>query len=99
MRAEGAAARHAPRYYNSVVAIDDGGEIIDAVDKVHLVPFGEYLPFADCSTRFGIDQHRRRADELSRPARQRHPIALPAGCSAVPFICYEIIFPDELMRG
>ena len=33
------------RVFNSVYVIGDDGEILSAYDKVHLVPFGEYLPF------------------------------------------------------
>ena len=82
-----------PLYYNSVIAIDDSGEIVDAVDKVHLVPFGEYLPFADVAARFGIEQLV--AGPMNFVAgSQRHPLELPGGIKASPFICYEIIFPD-----
>jgi apolipoprotein N-acyltransferase len=83
----------APLYYNSVLAINDGGEIVDAVDKVHLVPFGEYIPFADLAARFGIGQL------VAGPMNfvggsQRHPLELPGGARTSPFICYEIIFPE-----
>jgi apolipoprotein N-acyltransferase len=33
------------RFYNTIYAIDDEGQIIGSADKAHLVPFGEYLPF------------------------------------------------------
>ena len=88
-----AAERQRAAYYNSVVAIDDSGEIVDAVDKVHLVPFGEYLPFADMLARFGVEQLV--AGPMNFVAgSQRHPLNCPAGSRALPFICYEIIFPD-----
>lgn len=82
-----------PLYYNSVVAIDDAGTIVDAVDKVHLVPFGEYIPFADLAARFGIEQLI--AGPMNFEAGSvRYPLTLPGGVPAAPFICYEIIFPD-----
>lgn len=81
-----------PLYYNSVLAIDDEGRIADAVDKVHLVPFGEYIPFADIAARLGIEQLV--AGPMNFTAgSQRHPIVLPGGARVSPFICYEIIFP------
>ena len=40
--------------FNSVYVINDRGEIISAADKVHLVPFGEYLPNAKV---YGIAWH------------------------------------------
>ncbi len=81
------------RYYNSVIAIDDGGEIVDAIDKVHLVPFGEYIPFADMAARFGIGQLVAGPMNFV-PGSTRHPLALPGGMAAAVFICYEIIFPE-----
>ncbi len=94
VREEGGSGTNADsRYYNSVVAIDDKGEITDAVDKVHLVPFGEYVPFADLLGRFGLEQLV--AGPMTFAAgNERHPITLPGGIRALPFICYEVIFPD-----
>jgi apolipoprotein N-acyltransferase len=94
VREEGGSGADADaRYYNSVVAIDDKGEITDAVDKVHLVPFGEYLPFADLLGRIGLEQLV--AGPMTFTAgNERHPITLPGGILALPFICYEVIFPD-----
>ncbi|TIV23600.1 MAG: apolipoprotein N-acyltransferase, partial [Mesorhizobium sp.] len=93
VREEGGSASAGSRYYNSVVAINDKGEIVDAVDKVHLVPFGEYLPFADLFQRFGIGQLVAGPMNFAG-GNERHPISLPGGLRAAPFICYEVIFPD-----
>jgi len=33
------------RLYNSVLLVDKGGDVLGRYSKVHLVPFGEYVPF------------------------------------------------------
>lgn len=86
------------RYYNSVVAVDDGGQIVDAVDKVHLVPFGEYLPLEDLFERFGLTQIV--AGPMNFDAgTNRHLLTLPGGTKAAAFVCYEVIFPDEVAEA
>ena len=80
------------RYYNSVVSINDKGEIVDAVDKVHLVPFGEYIPFAGLMERIGLTQLV--AGPMNFTAgTSRRPLDVPGGLKAAAFVCYEIIFP------
>ena len=44
------------RAYNSVYVIDHAGSILSVYDKVHLVPFGEYLPFQTVLERLGLMQ-------------------------------------------
>ena len=39
------------RAYNSIYVIDHDGSILSVYDKIHLVPFGEYLPFQSISWR------------------------------------------------
>ena len=48
-RADEPARQQDLRGYNSVYVIDHDGTILSVYDKVHLVPFGEYLPFQDFS--------------------------------------------------
>ncbi len=82
------------RAYNSVYVIDHDGTILSVYDKVHLVPFGEYLPFQSILEKIGLTQltkvprrvHRRRPS--SRGGYTRAPKFLP-------LVCYEIIFPGE----
>src|SRR6266496_4143506 len=44
------------RAYNSVYVIGHDGSLITIYDKVHLVPFGEYLPFQGFLERLGLMQ-------------------------------------------
>ena len=39
-------------YKNSSFLINEKGKIISSYDKVHLVPFGEYLPFSSLINKF-----------------------------------------------
>ncbi|HWK69071.1 MAG TPA: apolipoprotein N-acyltransferase [Rhizobiaceae bacterium] len=98
VRAEGEAGAGQARYYNSVVAINDAGEIVDAVDKMHLVPGGEYLPLEGLFQFLGIDRIVPMPLSFSA-GTERHAIALPGGLGGAPFVCYEIIFPELVKKG
>lgn len=93
VRAEAGGPGESDLYYNSIVAIDPSGQIVDGVDKVHLVPFGEYLPMSDLLGRLGVGQLVAGPTYFAA-GTVRHPIALPGGLKAAAFICYEIIFPE-----
>jgi len=94
VRGEGANEREA-RFYNSIVAINDKGEIAEAFDKVHLVPFGEYLPFEDILKRIGLTKIVSTPMSFSAGSA-RTSLTVPGGAKAIPLICYEAIFPYEI---
>ena len=83
-------------YYNAVQVIDHDGTIVDSYDKVHLVPFGEYLPFQTLLERLGLRQfvHVPGGFEPGRVRRLLHAPGLPP---IAPLICYEAIFPGEVV--
>ena len=93
-RAEGSTETER-RYYNSLLVIDEDGTIVDARDKVHLVPFGEYLPAQDALEGMGLTQLTQLPGGFTPGARQG-AVTLGGGVSFLPLICYEIIFQDEI---
>jgi apolipoprotein N-acyltransferase len=82
--------------YNSIYVIDDTGTILSVYDKVHLVPFGEYLPFQNLLERLGLLQLTKVPGGFI-PGPRRRPLAVPGAPAAMPLICYEIIFPGEAL--
>jgi len=87
----GRSEKHA---YNSVYVIDHSGSILATYDKLHLVPFGEYLPFQDLLERAGLTQLTNVPGGFL-PGAQRRRIAVPGAPDMLPLICYEAIFPGE----
>ena len=85
-----------PTVYNSIYVIDHDGSIVSIYDKVHLVPFGEYLPFQRILEAFGLQQLTKLPGGFSAGDRRRL-ISVPGAPQALPLICYEVIFPGELM--
>lgn len=82
------------RYYNSAYMIDSQGQIIAASDKVHLVPFGEFLPFEGFWNRLGLNAIAAFPGGYSAAPRYQH-LTAPDGMKFLPLICYEVIFPAE----
>jgi apolipoprotein N-acyltransferase len=82
--------------YNSVIVVDDAGAIVAAYDKIHLVPFGEYLPFRWIFDVFGIRQLIAIPEGFS-PGHTRLTLTIPGAPPFAPLICYEIVFPGEVV--
>ena len=81
--------------FNSILAIDHQGEIVGSYDKSHLVPFGEYLPFADFWRLFGIRQFVPGSSGWAPGDGRR--LMNPAGMPAfLALICYEAVFPGNI---
>ncbi|WP_409564907.1 apolipoprotein N-acyltransferase [Methylobacterium sp. J-026] len=88
------------RYFNAVLVIGPDGTISDSYDKVHLVPFGEYLPAPlDAALRaLGLRQFVAIPGGFSAGARAAQRIlAVPGLPPVVATICYEAIFPGAIL--
>ncbi len=95
VRAEDMGAGAAPRYYNSIYMIDGKGQILSAYDKVHLVPFGEYLPFESLFDMMGMKAVAAMPGGFSA-APDHRLLEAPDGRKFYPLICYEVIFASAM---
>ncbi len=93
---EARSGEHEPKVYNSIRVIGDDGAILATSDKVHLVPFGEFLPFQSFLERLGFEQITRVRGGFT-PGSGRRALAIPRLPPAAPLICYEVIFPGQVL--
>jgi apolipoprotein N-acyltransferase len=78
--------------YNSASFISPEGEFVGRYNKIHLVPFGEYVPYRDL---FFFAHHlTKQISDFSRG--NERSIFTANGHRYGVFICYESIFADEI---
>jgi len=80
----------ANNYHNSAVLLDSKGDVLNIYNKVHMVPFGEYVPLQKIL--FFLER-------IALPSGTFIPgtsnVPVKAGdMHFVPLICYEDIFPE-----
>ena len=80
--------------FNSAVVIDPSGNWAGRYDKVHLVPFGEYLPFPKL---FAFAGGLTKEVGEFQSGSSRTPLDA-GGARLGIFICYESVFPGEVRQ-
>ncbi|MCI0370095.1 MAG: apolipoprotein N-acyltransferase [candidate division NC10 bacterium] len=86
------AAGEPVRLLNSAILLGPDGRLLAKYDKMHLVPFGEYVPLRPLL--FFVDKIATGIGEFV-PGEARTMFRVPGGTFAAS-ICFEVIFPAEV---
>jgi apolipoprotein N-acyltransferase len=84
------------RWFNSLAVLERDGSAAAVYDKHHLVPFGEYIPFAGAVARLGLPALTTLTRGGFTAGTGPHLVTVPGLPPFLPLICYEAIFPDGL---
>lgn len=97
--AEGRASGGRPPAYNSLMAFGPSGGLVALYDKIHLVPFGEYLPLQTVLESVGLEQLTRLRGGFAKGRTPRPLIDVPGLPPVLGLVCYEAIFPAAVVQG
>ena len=84
------------KIYNSLVVLDHEGKLLAKYDKNKLVPFGEFLPFENFFSKFGLKKITQGYQSFSS-SNEREIINI-YNKNFLPLICYEIIYSGKLKK-
>lgn len=85
------------KIFNSLIVIDNNVNVLHKYNKNNLVPFGEFLPFENLFSKFGINKII--AGYESYSAESERKILNINNIKFLPLICYEIIYSGKLNKS
>lgn len=87
------------RAFNSLIAFDDNGRPTAVYDKLHLVPFGEYLPFEPILSAVGLKKLTHGLGAFASGPSPRPVFDAPGLPTTLALICYEALFPGQIAQS
>lgn len=84
-----------PRLYNAAFAVTPSGAVVAVYRKIHLVPFGEYIPFKEWL--FFVSPI---VESLAEFAPGTSLVLIPVGTHLTSTaICYEVVYPSLVRQA
>ena len=93
----GISSQYGLKIYNSLVVLDNNLNILSNYNKNKLVPFGEFLPFEDILSKFGLKKITQGYQSFSRDFNRK--VIEINNIKFLPLICYEIIYTGNLNKN
>ena len=89
------------KYYNSFSVFDNNLNLIDAYNKIKLVPFGEFLPLENILNKVGLKPITNKIESFTK-GNNRKILEIKNNYQYIkflPLICYEIIYTGNLTNN
>ena len=87
------------RTLNSILVLNDRAQLLATYDKTHLVPFGEYMPYEKTLSAIGIEKLAHARGSFATGPEPRRLMHIPGLPPVLGLICYEALFPGNVVQG
>ena len=84
-------------FYNSLILVNNKLDIIQQYNKQKLVPFGEFLPFKNLLSKFGLKKITEGYESFKKGNKKI--IIKMDKLNILPLICYEVIFTSIIQQA
>ncbi len=85
--------------FNGILVFDTKGALIATYDKIHLVPFGEYLPADPLLTAIGLKKLTHGQGAFTPGEAPRKLLSVPDWPPTLGLVCYEALFPGAVVQS
>lgn len=90
---------HLRRAFNSILVLDNEGKARATYDKIKLVPGGEFIPYESTFALIGVHKLTAGHGFFDAGPRPRQLLHVPGMPPALGLVCYEALFPGEIVEG